>query len=627
MANRMALLLVLGWAGLVGTLAVLKHLSFNSSAYDLGVFDQVVWNSSHGRLFENSVAPEAPHFLGLHFAPIVVILVPLYWVYPSPITLVCMQALLLAVAGVPIYLLARDLLHSHVLALTMLVAYLLQPATAYIALFDFHEVAIAMPLLATALYFLLRQRYAPFGLALGLAFLAKEDIGLIGAAIGMFIVFSQRRWRLGLGVVLAGTLWTFLLVCYIIPSLNPSGVYQFAALYKDLGTTPQGLVSNILHDPSRFLRPMVGFEKQAYIQQLLAPLGGLSLLGWPVLVIATPSFLSVLLSDSFPRLLIRHHYSAMLLPTLLAASVVGLAWVRSRTGNCWHSLVPGVVGFVVAAAVLGGYLYGPLPLARNFEPQQYQQAPRLATARELIAQIPDQASVIAQSGLVPQLCHRRTIEVFSRAEPGLLPDYYFLDTDSNALRYPLPQGYDYPYLKALSKVKADAGYRLIADRDGYLLFHRETPDVGQTIGVTFGDQITLVGYHPDNLEVAPSGSLKFTLYWRAERQPEVNYSLFAHLIATNGKRWGQQDGSPTGEYLPTSEWEPGRLWRADWSIPVDAEAPPGEYQVLVGLYDSATMQRLPITGGGLEPRGDSLTLDTARVTATPRTDPHIRSGL
>ena len=51
--------------------AVDRHRSFESNAYDFGFFDQIVWNTSHGRWFASSFTPY--NFLGQHFQPVLLI--------------------------------------------------------------------------------------------------------------------------------------------------------------------------------------------------------------------------------------------------------------------------------------------------------------------------------------------------------------------------------------------------------------------------------------------------------------------------------------------------------------------------------------------------------------------------
>ncbi|MCL4534014.1 MAG: DUF2079 domain-containing protein [Bacteroidetes bacterium] len=617
-AQRLALLLLLLWAGGVGTMAVARHLAFHSGAYDLGIFDQAIWNSAQGRFFQTSVTADSPLLLGHHFSPIILVFVPLYWLHPDPTVLIVAQAMLLAAAGLPIFWLARDWLRSPSLSLAVLLAYLLHPATAYVALFDFHEVALAAPLLAAALYLLLRRRYLPFGIALAMMFLVKEEMGLVGAAIGVFIALAQRRWLGGLATAAAGILWTALLLRWVIPGLHPGGGYYYSGLYADLGNTPQDILTGFLRDPGYIAAKVLAPNKQLYLQELLAPLGALPLLAAPVLAVALPVLSLVLLTDKMPADLIRLQYSATLLPPLMAGSVMALRWLRERWASLWPASAPVLTAFVVTAALAGAYLYGPLPLARHFAPEVYRPAPRLAVARQMMAQIPPEATVIAQSDLVPQLSHRRTIQVFSYADPALRPDYYFLDTDGDVSRYPLPQGNDYLYYKAVSRVTADAEYRVIDDREGYLLIKREAADPGQPVGVTFGDQIALAGFRSAGPQASSGETLALKLYWQAKRAPDADYTVFVHLVDRDGRRWGQHDDYPVGKYFPTSEWEPGRLLQSDWTIPIPADAPPGEYRLLVGIYDFNTMRRLPAAGSDAAPRGDNIVLQTISITAGSR---------
>ncbi|MCS7001904.1 MAG: DUF2079 domain-containing protein, partial [Dehalococcoidia bacterium] len=143
--------LVVGYLSVIGRLSVQRHDAFKSHAYDLGIFTQVVWNTSQGRWFQNTVMIEhAENLLGQHFAPIFLALAPLYWVWPDPRVLLIVQSLALALGAVPVFLFARRRLGSAGMALALAAAYLLLPALHYINFYDFHEIALTTPLLLCA---------------------------------------------------------------------------------------------------------------------------------------------------------------------------------------------------------------------------------------------------------------------------------------------------------------------------------------------------------------------------------------------------------------------------------------------------------------------------------------------
>ena len=91
-----------------------------------------------------------------------------------------------------------------------------------------------------------------------------------------------------------------------------------------------------------------------------------------------------------------------------------------------------------------------------------------------------------------------------------------------------------------------------------------------------------------------------TLYWRAERSPEADYTTFVHLLAGadgDGEPLAQADGPPQGGLYPTSWWEAGDEVVDVSPIVVPVDAGEGAHSILVGLYRWETMERLPIRSG------------------------------
>src|ERR1700731_5492111 len=102
--------LALAYFILYSVLSVLRHTTYHSFGPDLGIFDQVFWNTTQGRFFEStmSLGQAEPHsYLADHFSPIYLFLVPAYALIPRPETLLVIQTLFLALGVWPIYLLAR----------------------------------------------------------------------------------------------------------------------------------------------------------------------------------------------------------------------------------------------------------------------------------------------------------------------------------------------------------------------------------------------------------------------------------------------------------------------------------------------------------------------------------------
>lgn len=126
-----------------------------------------------------------------------------------------------------------------------------------------------------------------------------------------------------------------------------------------------------------------------------------------------------------------------------------------------------------------------------------------------------------------------------------------------------------------------------------------------------GDAIHLIGYDLPTANLKPNEFLNLTLYWRADRQIEKSYTVFAQVVGAqfnprkNNPLWGQADRAPAP---PMNTWLPNEIIADAHRIAIDADAPPGTYQIIVGLYDAATGARLAVDSGG-----DSITIGEIQV--------------
>ena len=76
---------------------------------------------------------------------------------------------------------------------------------------------------------------------------------------------------------------------------------------------------------------------------------------------------------------------------------------------------------------------------------------------------------------------------------------------------------------------------------------------------------------------------------------EQNYTAFVHLIGPDGKLYGQVDHTPGAGAYPTTGWLVGEYITDLYTLPLAADAPPGAYQIEIGLYNPNTGERLPLS--------------------------------
>jgi hypothetical protein len=114
----------------------------------------------------------------------------------------------------------------------------------------------------------------------------------------------------------------------------------------------------------------------------------------------------------------------------------------------------------------------------------------------------------------------------------------------------------------------------------------------QATGYTLGAGITLTGY---TAQVSGDNALDLALYWQTGAAPAGDYTVFSQLIGPDGQVWGQQDNQPQAGRYPTPFWLPGDRVIDRYHLQLKPNAPPGPYQLLVGMYHLPTGRRLPVT--------------------------------
>ncbi len=585
--------LVVAYCAVFGALSLLRHEAFHSKGYDLGIFSQVIWNTARGQLYQTTLYPNAySNFLGVHFAPVLALLAPLYWLFPDARVLLVFQTVVLALGVLPVYWLARQQLPAP-LPLLLSLAYLLLPSLHFVNLFDFHPIALVIPLLSFATYGLLQRRYGLFAAFLGLALLCQEEVAFIAVGLGLYLLLAQRR-PVGAALAGGGLLWGYALVSWVIPALGASAVqreYSFLVRYGYLGDNVGEIVQTLLTRPVHVLARVCTEPRLRFVLHALVPFGLTPVIGLDVLALAGIPVAYLLLSAYDPMYSIQWHYTSPVIPFVALAAVIGCARLVRRwpsSGFRWA-----LAGFILTTSV-GHYLaVSPGPLGAYFDPDLYAVAtPRATAARAALALIPAGSPAMAQSNLVPHLSERALVRLYPETPDLNEVEYVVCD----------PGGHIYGFLSHdelflnMERLDANPYYERIFDRDGITVFRRRdfTPPVVRR--VDFGDTLALLGY-----ELTAEGDVvRATLYWRSRRAMDTHYKYFVHLVDREGRVVAQDDREPGNWRYPTTDWMPGETVPERYEFALPAGTNSQDCRLRVGVYATETGARLPFTGSAGE---------------------------
>jgi uncharacterized membrane protein len=449
---------ILAFATGFGTLSVLRHRAFESGRFDLGNMVQAVWSTAHGRPLDvTNLQGDQVSRLASHVDPLLAAFAPLWFVWPSPYLLLVVQAGAVALGALPVFWLARKHLRSRLAGAAFGLAYLLYAPVQWLTLDDFHAVSLACPLLLFAFWHLDEDHLPAFAVFAIAAALTKEEIGLVVAAMGLWHMLSGRRARVGGAVAALGTAWSVIAISVIIPAAG-DGESDFYGRYEEVGGSPLGLLETAVTDPWRILSAAFDERGTEYLAELVLPLAVLPLLAPAALLVAVPELAINLLSSTATQASIHFHYTAGVVPGVVAASVFGAARLsRLRPG------LAGQLGVAVVALGLAASLWlGPLPERID----DYSRTEHDRVAAEAVELVPPGEPVSATNTLGAHLSERR--RVFSYP---VVREARWIAVDER--RPSFGDRLNPPEAAArIAALRKDRAWQVVFDQDGVLVLRR-----------------------------------------------------------------------------------------------------------------------------------------------------------
>jgi len=378
-------------------LSVQVQDGYGDPGFDLGIFDQGVWLLS--RFHAPFVTVMGRDLFGDHTSFILLLVVPLYWVWPHVQALLVLQTCLLAAAAVPIYLLALRRTASVVVATGLAAAYLLNPALQNGNLEQFHPECFLVLSAALAIYAAVESKPVLLIVAVVASLLVKEDTALLMVPLGVWVYFRRdRKW--GSRIVVASVAWMVFAYTVVINSLL--GTMTFYADRIPFGGVG-GLATTVVAHPVRFWRYARGQGRLFYMWQMAASFGLVFVMAPEVAAIGILVLAENVLSD-FPYMhQILYHYSLPLVPVLALGTVFAVA-ALSTPGRRYVA-----TAVVVVAAFWSCVLWGLAPFSVAGYLHLNPSGRQVAEINSVLKLVPPNAVVSAYYPFVSHLDHRTQI--------------------------------------------------------------------------------------------------------------------------------------------------------------------------------------------------------------------------
>ncbi len=456
-------------------IAISKHYAFMSTAWDLGIYEQVIWSTINtGRLFwytpEVLINPSCS-FFGVHFSPFLFLILPIYAVFQATETLLVLQTFFLALGAVPLYKLVLFENGSRKQAFAFALIYLFYPPLSGIALFDFHVQAFLPFLFFSAFYYLKKENWGRYLLFIFLSLMVIEFVPLIVSFFGLYglwvsrkkvfhsirmlnlkALFLDKRIFFPLITVILGVIW-FMIAKRVILTVNPTAPPH--PNWKDFGDPIHNLPDfayNVLTNPVKTLEAIVTpiDRKAIYIFGLFAPLCFLSFLDLSSLAIGFPWFFVAFLSTFPPyQTPIGYQYVAFIVSFIFISAIYGVKRLFAARNRLLSkkrlSVITNKIKIPHRKSLFAIFLVFTITVSYIAILGINPRLPILTEHGQLletfIKLIPSNASVLTQNDIFPHLSRRLYAYVVTSFSyplpPDITYDYILIDTKSTWYEVPL----------------------------------------------------------------------------------------------------------------------------------------------------------------------------------------------
>ncbi len=435
----------------------IRHVLFQSAAFDLGYFDQAIYLISRGQ--PPIVSFWGFHFLGGHADWILYLLAPLYKLYPSVFWLFAIQALALSLGAVPAWQLAKQAGLKPDQAVAIALVYLLYPLVFNINLFDFHPEVMALPVFLAVVLAARQQRTLWFTVGIIFILGCRDALSPTVAAMGLWLLLVEKKRLCGAIALFAGTAWFLIATQVLIPHFRPAGV-EAVFRYAGLGDSVLEIVKNLIFQPGLVFSRLFTLPNLEYFCLLLAPvIWGFSFKHLAPFIAAVPQLAMNLLTLYQPQKDLVHQYSVPIVPFLLLVVIAAVAAKKSWIQSSRNIILWSMICFLALAKF--GY----------FGDRYLTKVDTWQATRDAIAKIQTTESVLTNPQTAPHLTHRSLVRLISNEfNTATLNDFNYVLLD---VRHPGIGCSRSCITQLLSQLQQSSAFQSTYQRDDVYLFTKK----------------------------------------------------------------------------------------------------------------------------------------------------------
>lgn len=448
---------------IVAAISVCRYKSYSSPNFDFGIFCNMYYNMKHSLQPVSTCERDRllSHF-AVHMSPALYIFLPIYFIFPSPITVALCQVLAIYSGIIPFLLIGKKYGLDNRILVLLSVVFAASPILAGGSMFDFHENCLLVPFLMWTFYFYEKKKTIPMFLFVVLTLLVKEDAFIYICVFSAYIIVAKKDFKKGFPMILLSLGW-FLIACTLLKKYG-TGVMtnRFDAMMGGDGGLLD-IIKTVLFNPGYTSELMLTTtdntaEKLFYVIKMLFPLALMPFMTKKSarLILILPILLNLLTNYGY-QYDIFFQYSFGICTLLLYAALINAADLEFENQK--------FVSCVSAGLSLMMFCMLIVPKYTTYVGKYQENKADYQLMDEILEEIPEDKSVSATAFILPKLSERHEI----------YETYYHEACDTDYLIIDIRPGYKTESLE-LAQEYINSGYVLTRTVDDLLMIY-ESPDI------------------------------------------------------------------------------------------------------------------------------------------------------
>ena len=486
---------------------------------DTGSYEQSIWTTIHGNILQSSLAVSVYPFNSVigggsqiletiapfifstsHINIIILLITPLYALFPYTETLLIMASVVLASGAIPVYCIAKKELKNKKLSLVFSLSYLLYPALQGANVADFNYLVFAVPLLLSAFYFYRTENWKLYWIFIALSLTVREEVSLFLLLLGILQFAFHKKRKIGLSTMIVGL--SVFLILFGILELLPIQLFGGNFSIIGQGNGIMGIFHTLATNPKVIYDHIVTSKDGIYFFEIFSHTAFLTFLSPTSFIISIPEILKNILANPDSFRIMWNHYQLLIIPGVFISTIFSIKKILDRYDSRRNLVIFSIGAVLLLSALISNSTFSPAPLKEadislednhvvlkkryviweflNFDccsdytdnNRMYQSySEQIKSVNKAISMIPNNVSVSTQDNFDSHLSRRQSLYLF--------PLYY--DKVDYVLVMNKTQGmFDTGYVpqemqeKYISLLKNDQKHKIILQENGLLLFKKIT---------------------------------------------------------------------------------------------------------------------------------------------------------